>query len=50
LWVVLALLVRVGAPSWQSLALDGDFDYLPADRPSVDELLKTVADVVDAEA
>lgn len=35
LWVVLALLVRVGAPSWQSLALDGDFDYLPADRPSV---------------
>lgn len=34
-WFVLAIVVRGTAPSWQSLALDGDFDYLPQDRPSV---------------
>lgn len=34
-WFLIAILVRGTAPSWQSLALDGDFDYLPRDRPSV---------------
>jgi len=35
LWVVVAILVRGTAPPWRSLALDGDFDYLPADMQSV---------------
>lgn len=35
LWVVVLLIVRGTSPSWQSLALDGDFDHLPATRPSV---------------
>ena len=39
-WIVLAWLVVAGvcrwsAPSWKEVALDGDFAYLPADRPSV---------------
>ncbi len=34
-WVVLAIACRVSAPSWQSIALDGDFDYLPATSNSV---------------
>ncbi len=35
LWVVLAILVRGTAPPWRTLALDGDFEYLPADKQSV---------------
>lgn len=35
LWVVVAILVRGTAPPWRELALDGDFDYLPADKQSV---------------
>jgi RND superfamily putative drug exporter len=34
-WVLIAILVRGSAPSWQGLTLDGDFDHLPKDRPSV---------------
>lgn len=35
LWVVVAIVVRGTAPPWRSLALDGDFEYLPADMQSV---------------
>lgn len=35
LWVVVAILVRGTAPPWRTLALDGDFEYLPADKQSV---------------
>ncbi len=35
LWFVGAVLLRGTSPDWSSLALDGDFDYLPADMPSV---------------
>jgi len=35
LWFVVALGVRGTAPSWRSLALDGDFEYLPAHMQSV---------------
>lgn len=35
LWVVVAILVRGTAPPWRSLALDGDFEYLPPDKQSV---------------
>lgn len=35
LWLVGAVLIRGSAPDWQSLALDGDFEYLPANMPSV---------------
>ncbi|MEM8910327.1 MAG: MMPL family transporter [Planctomycetota bacterium] len=34
-WIVIAATARMIAPSWNSVALDGDFKYLPADRPSV---------------
>lgn len=35
LWVLAAVLIRGTSPNWQSLALDGDFDYLPAEMASV---------------
>ncbi len=35
LWVVTAILVRGTAPPWRTLALDGDFEYLPAGKQSV---------------
>jgi len=35
LWFVGAVLIRGTSPDWSSLALDGDFDYLPAEMPSV---------------
>jgi RND superfamily putative drug exporter len=34
-WILLAVLVRGTSPDWESLALDGDFDYLPKDRLSI---------------
>jgi RND superfamily putative drug exporter len=34
-WLLLAILARTLAPSWQSVALDGDFDYLPPTQISV---------------
>lgn len=34
-WIVLAVLVKLLAPSWKAVALDGDFDYLPAAQTSV---------------
>lgn len=35
LWLAFAIAVYSTSPSWDSLALDGDFDYLPADMASV---------------
>ncbi len=35
LWLLFAITVYSTAPRWSSLALDGDFDYLPANMPSV---------------
>lgn len=34
-WVLLAVVAKTMAPSWKSVALDGDFDYLPSTRISV---------------
>lgn len=34
-WVVLAISAKLFAPSWKAVALDGDFDYLPATQTSV---------------
>lgn len=34
-WVALVAGLRLAAPPWSQVALDGDFDYLPADMPSV---------------
>ncbi len=34
-WIVLAVVCGTLAPSWSSIALDGDFDHLPRDLPSV---------------
>ena len=33
-WVALAIGLKVVAPSWEEVALDGDFDYLPAESTS----------------
>lgn len=35
IWIIVTIVVRGTSPSWQSLALDGDFDYLPASKQSV---------------
>ena len=35
-WVVVVIVFRVAAPSWDSVAYDGDFEYLPATMTSVD--------------
>lgn len=34
-WLVLAILAKTFAPSWKAVALDGDFEYLPATQTSV---------------
>ena len=34
-WIVLAILAKTLAPSWKAVALDGDFEYLPATQTSV---------------
>ncbi len=34
-WILLAGGLKLVAPSWESVALDGDLDYLPADAPSL---------------
>ena len=34
-WIALVVGLRMAAPSWSEVALDGDFDYLPAELPSV---------------
>ncbi len=35
IWVVVAIAVRLAAPPWNSVAYDGDFEYLPATMSSV---------------
>ena len=34
-WLILAVVIRVTAPSWNDVAYDGDFEYLPANMSSV---------------
>jgi RND superfamily putative drug exporter len=34
-WLTAAIVSRTLAPSWESIAYDGDFEYLPDDLPSV---------------
>lgn len=34
-WVVFAVLCKTFSPSWKQVALDGDFEYLPATQTSV---------------
>ena len=34
-WVVLLVVLRCLAPNWDDVTKDGDFQYLPADSPSV---------------
>ncbi len=34
-WLTVAVLLRLFAPTWESLAYDGDFDFLPIEMPSV---------------
>ncbi|WP_436967472.1 MMPL family transporter [Allorhodopirellula heiligendammensis] len=34
-WLLIAVLAKGMAPSWKSVALDGDFDYLPSTQNSV---------------
>lgn len=34
-WIVFAVIAKLGAPDWKSIAYDGDFDYLPAWTSSV---------------
>lgn len=35
IWILLAAGARLAAPSWQEIAYDGDFEYLPAEMSSV---------------
>lgn len=35
IWVLILILLRVAAPSWDSVTKDGDFEYLPERCPSV---------------
>lgn len=35
IWVVLLVILRWSAPNWDDITKDGDFQYLPADSPSV---------------
>ncbi len=35
IWVVVAVAVRLAAPPWNSVAYDGDFEYLPPTMSSV---------------
>lgn len=34
-WVVVFVVLRITAPSWDEITKDGDFQYLPAESPSV---------------
>lgn len=34
-WLLVAVVLRIFAPSWDEVALEGDLDHLPADAPSV---------------
>ena len=34
-WIVVVICVRVAAPRWEDITHDGDFAYLPSNRPSV---------------
>lgn len=34
-WIVIAIAIRIAAPSWNEVAYDGDFEYLPAEMASV---------------
>ncbi len=34
-WIVLAIVLRLVAPKWESIAADGDLAYLPASVPSL---------------
>ncbi|MFK8112445.1 MAG: MMPL family transporter [Rubripirellula sp.] len=34
-WIVVAVTIRVAAPAWNSIAYDGDFEYLPPEMSSV---------------
>ena len=34
-WVLLAIVLRTAAPSWNDIAYDGDFEYLPPEMTSV---------------
>ena len=35
-WIVVATVLILIAPRWRDIALDGDFDYLPSDKNSVE--------------
>ncbi len=35
-WLVVTVSLRLAAPAWNDVAYDGDFEYLPADMPSVE--------------
>ena len=35
-WLVVTVSIRLAAPNWNDVAYDGDFEYLPADMPSVE--------------
>lgn len=34
-WITLAIVIRSAAPTWDEVAFDGDFEYLPAEMSSV---------------
>lgn len=34
-WLVVTILTRAFSPAWEEIAYDGDFEYLPAEMPSV---------------
>ena len=34
-WLLVAISIRLSAPSWDEVAFDGDFEYLPAEMSSV---------------
>ncbi len=35
-WLLLTIAIRLAAPSWNDVAYDGDFEYLPAEMSSVE--------------
>ncbi len=35
LWIVVAVIAKLGSPTWESIASDGDFDQLPSSMSSV---------------
>ena len=35
-WLLLTIVIRIVAPSWNDVAYDGDFEYLPAGMTSVE--------------